>query len=226
MGTGSRMPRAQRRTQLLEIATEEFTRRGFQAVAMDDIAHAAGVTKPVLYQHFRSKEALYLAVVEEIRARLLEGAHDLITMPGDSFARAHYGFSRFWELTYPTAGLHLFTSSAQPSEEISRRIGETLDEIALLIATVITRTRRIDADRARVLGRSLLAMAQTTASLLEQTEDPSERDRILETVTHLAVGGLVTFAPLPQPQVHGEVTGADDSPGHDRGPSAEGEVDA
>ena len=57
MSTSStpRMPRAQRRAQLLDLATQVFTEKGFQATSMDDIAAAAGVTKPVLYQHFESK---------------------------------------------------------------------------------------------------------------------------------------------------------------------------
>src|SRR5690625_1704509 len=69
----SRMPRAQRRTQLLELATSVFTQKGFQATSMDDIAAAAGVTKPVLYQHFDSKETLYVEVIDITARSLLEG---------------------------------------------------------------------------------------------------------------------------------------------------------
>ena len=58
-----RLPAEQRRTQLLEVAIEIFAERGFHATSMDDIAEAAGVTKPVLYQHFRSKRDLYREVL-------------------------------------------------------------------------------------------------------------------------------------------------------------------
>ena len=59
MNATLRMPRSQRRAQLLQLATAEFTAKGYQGTSMDDIALAAGVTKPVLYQHFASKEALF-----------------------------------------------------------------------------------------------------------------------------------------------------------------------
>ena len=50
----------------------EFADRGFHATAMDDLALAAGVTKPVFYQHFPSKRALFVAVLEDVGGRLLE----------------------------------------------------------------------------------------------------------------------------------------------------------
>ena len=68
----ARMPRAQRRNQLLELATQVFTEKGYQATSMDDIAAAAGVTKPVLYQHFSSKQSLYIEVLDIIAESMLE----------------------------------------------------------------------------------------------------------------------------------------------------------
>ncbi|MDA8340818.1 MAG: helix-turn-helix domain containing protein, partial [Actinomycetota bacterium] len=59
-GGGRRLPAEQRRSQLFEVALLLFAERGYSATTMDDIAEAAGVTKPLLYQHFDSKRALYL----------------------------------------------------------------------------------------------------------------------------------------------------------------------
>src|SRR5262247_3076624 len=72
----TRLPRSARRMQLLEAAQEVFVAQGYHAAAMDDIAERAGVSKPVLYQHFPGKLELYLAlldthcdaIVERIRA--------------------------------------------------------------------------------------------------------------------------------------------------------------
>src|SRR5690606_23789772 len=61
---GGRMPRKARRAQLLEAALEVFVAQGYHAAAMDDIADRAGVSKPVLYQHFPGKLELYLALLE------------------------------------------------------------------------------------------------------------------------------------------------------------------
>src|SRR5512144_1048772 len=60
----SRLPRHERRRQLLDAALEVFVSQGYHAAAMDDIAERAGVSKPVLYQHFPGKLALYLALLD------------------------------------------------------------------------------------------------------------------------------------------------------------------
>ena len=61
---GNRLPRDERRGQLLIAASEVFVDRGYHAAGMDEIADRAGVSKPVLYQHFSSKVELYLAVLQ------------------------------------------------------------------------------------------------------------------------------------------------------------------
>src|SRR5713226_2372614 len=61
----NRLPRHERRRQLLDAALEIFVSRGYHAAAMDEIAERAGVSKPVLYQHFPGKLELYLALLDE-----------------------------------------------------------------------------------------------------------------------------------------------------------------
>ncbi len=87
------MPADQRRQQLFEVARERFAQQGFHATSMDEIAEAAGVTKPVLYQHFPSKRALYVEllslrsdpefarIVEEILDAAAETIATLIEIP-------------------------------------------------------------------------------------------------------------------------------------------------
>jgi len=69
---GTRLPRLARRRQLLDAAMEVFVARGYHAAAMDEIAERAGVSKPVLYQHFPGKQDLYLALLDESVGRLVE----------------------------------------------------------------------------------------------------------------------------------------------------------
>ena len=68
----SRLPRHERRRQLLDAALEVFVSQGYHAAAMDDIAERAGVSKPVLYQHFPGKLELYLALLDESVGTLVE----------------------------------------------------------------------------------------------------------------------------------------------------------
>ncbi|MBE1579667.1 MULTISPECIES: TetR/AcrR family transcriptional regulator [Pseudonocardiaceae] len=65
-----RMPRAQRREQILDAATRAFARTGFTATGLDDIAAEAGVTHVILYRHFASKNDLYRAVLDRACTRL------------------------------------------------------------------------------------------------------------------------------------------------------------
>ena len=68
-----RLPAEQRRRQLLDVACQVFAAGGFHTTAMDDVANAAGVTKPVLYQHFPSKRALFVELLEDVGRQLLDG---------------------------------------------------------------------------------------------------------------------------------------------------------
>src|SRR5579875_2848546 len=80
LARGARLPRSARRKQLLAAAQEVFVANGYHAAAMDDIAERAGVSKPVLYQHFPGKLELYLALLDTQAAAL-----------GDAFVAAQAG---------------------------------------------------------------------------------------------------------------------------------------
>lgn len=67
---GQRLPAARRREQLLAVGRQVFAERGFHGAAMTDVAERAGVTKPVLYQHFDSKRALYGCILADVGDRL------------------------------------------------------------------------------------------------------------------------------------------------------------
>ncbi len=69
-----RLPRAERRALIVEAAGRQFGERGYDGTRLDEVAAAAGVTKPILYRHFDSKKALYLALLARHR-------DDLATFP-------------------------------------------------------------------------------------------------------------------------------------------------
>ena len=74
-GTGSaRLPAARRRTLIETAAARLFAERGYAGTRLDDVAAASGVTKPVLYRHFASKKALYLALLDTHRTEQLRVA--------------------------------------------------------------------------------------------------------------------------------------------------------
>lgn len=67
-----RMPRAERMRQMVEVAEQVFSARGYAAASMDEIAELVGVSKPMLYEYFNSKEGLLLACIRESRSVLRE----------------------------------------------------------------------------------------------------------------------------------------------------------
>jgi AcrR family transcriptional regulator len=67
-----RTPRAVREAQMVAAAERLFSERGYHGVSMDEIATASGISKPMLYEYFGSKEGLFLACVERARGRLFE----------------------------------------------------------------------------------------------------------------------------------------------------------
>src|ERR1700709_2561954 len=78
---GNRLPRDERRGQLLIAASEVFVDRGYHAAGMDEIADRAGVSKPVLYPHFSSKLELYLAVLQRHVDNLVSGGRQALPHP-------------------------------------------------------------------------------------------------------------------------------------------------
>lgn len=85
-----KLPRAEREKQMLDIAAQAFGRHGFHAASMDEIARACGVTKPMLYAYFSSKEGLYLATVERA-GRYVVGAVEALLAEPDPLTRLRQG---------------------------------------------------------------------------------------------------------------------------------------
>jgi AcrR family transcriptional regulator len=72
-----RLKAAQRREQLIEVATKLFARTGYDGTPTFEIAKAAGVTEPILYRHFKSKQELFVAIVREVSNRTLQEWQEL-----------------------------------------------------------------------------------------------------------------------------------------------------
>src|ERR1700734_4338282 len=93
----NRLPRHERRRQLLDAAMEVFVARGYHAAAMDEIAERAGVSKPVLYQHFPGKQELYLALLDESVDRLIEAVEAALRSTADNRQRVNATFAAYYE---------------------------------------------------------------------------------------------------------------------------------
>jgi AcrR family transcriptional regulator len=84
-----RLTKAERKRQLLAHAKNLFVTQGYQATTTEKIAQAAGVSEPVLYRHFANKKALFLEVLEEIRAATLQRWNSETSGLTDPLAKLH-----------------------------------------------------------------------------------------------------------------------------------------
>jgi AcrR family transcriptional regulator len=96
--TRRRVPRAEREESMLEAAGAAFAARGFHAASMDAIAEDAGISKPMLYSYFGSKEGLYVAYLERSGRALLDGMRRAAPPDGPLDERLRAGILAF--LTY------------------------------------------------------------------------------------------------------------------------------
>src|SRR5882757_4234116 len=94
---GTRLPRQARRRQLLGAAQEVFVAQGYHAAAMDEIAERAGVSKPVLYQHFPGKLDLYLALLDEHAEGLVQRVRDALASTPDNKLRVERTMKAFYD---------------------------------------------------------------------------------------------------------------------------------
>src|SRR5271170_6435085 len=93
-----RLTARQRRRQLVAVALELFARRGYRAATMDDIAEAAGVTKPLVYQHFSSKRALYLELVESVSQDLRAAIAEATARAEGPRQQVELGFAAYFRM--------------------------------------------------------------------------------------------------------------------------------
>jgi AcrR family transcriptional regulator len=92
------MPRAEREDEMLQAAGQAFATHGFHDASMDAIAAAAGISKPMLYNYFGSKQGLYVAYVERSGRALLKSMREAASPDAPAAQRLHAGIVAF--LTY------------------------------------------------------------------------------------------------------------------------------
>ena len=126
-----RLPADQRRQQLLDVAREVFAERGYHVTAMDDIAEAAGVTKPVLYQHFPSKRSLYIELLTDTGDQLLRALTAATYGMKSGRERVESGFLAYFRFVADSrAGFRLLISASIRTDPEFARVVDTVEQAA------------------------------------------------------------------------------------------------
>ena len=159
----TRLPAEQRRRQLLDVACQVFAERGFHATSMDDVATRAGVTKPVLYQHFPSKRALFVELLDDVGHQLLGELAIATGAAHSGRERVHEGFTAYFRfVTGNQAAFRLlFGASARNDPEFTEVVDRVLDETAEAITNLIAIEGTTE--HRRVLAHALIGVAEATS---------------------------------------------------------------
>jgi AcrR family transcriptional regulator len=192
---GSRLPRRARRAQLLESALEVFVAQGYHAAAMDDIADRAGVSKPVLYQHFPGKLDLYLALLDRAVDTVIQGTRAALEST-DNKQRVAATMHAFYTYVASEEGEFrlVFESDLTNEPAVRERIDRVTTECADLIAHVIHDDTGLPSEQSRLLAVALVGMGQVSARFWLQDRllgnDTIEQDTAAGLVAGLAWRGI------------------------------------
>jgi AcrR family transcriptional regulator len=157
-----RLPADQRRIQLLDVARARFAEQGFHATSMDEIAESAGVTKPVLYQHFPSKRALYVELLDSTGQALLTTLAESAGRAPSGRSAVEAGFRAYFQFAMTNRdGFRLLLASAVRSDdEFSRVVSEMMEAITNAIAQLIDIP---DEQHRMVLASAIVGMAESVS---------------------------------------------------------------
>ena len=199
----ARMPRTARRAQLLDVALGVFVAQGYHAASMDVIAERAGVSKPVLYQHFPGKLDLYLALLETSCNTVIEGVRDALASTHDNRQRVKATIALWYEYVADEGAAFrlVFESDLTNDPAVRGQIDRVIQESAAAIAEVIAEDTGLPEASAHLLAVSLVGMGHVGARNWTDTNSPLSQDEAVALVAGLAWRGIGGF---PRENTQGE----------------------
>jgi AcrR family transcriptional regulator len=212
-GRPGRLPRSARRKQLLAAAQQVFVANGYHAAAMDDIAERAGVSKPVLYQHFPGKLDLYLALLDTHCDALVEQVRTAMQATSDNKERVRGAMEAYFDFVdHESEAFRLVFESDLRNEPAVRLRAERVERgcVEAITQTIMADTG-VSRARAELLAAGLAGAAEAAARFWlshgRQVEKPSA-EHLLAT---LAWRGIASF-PLAEETIAPRVPTHDDAP--------------
>ncbi len=162
---GTRMPRSERRAQLLDAAREVFVERGYHAAAMDEIAVRAGVSKPVLYQHFPGKLDLYLALLDISIDEFVDSVIHALDSTSDNKRRVAAAMETFFAFVGGQGDTFrlLFENDLTNADAVRGRLDSLTRRCAEAIAPVIAEDTGLSNEESQLLAAGMVGMAQVAA---------------------------------------------------------------
>ena len=197
-----RLSGGERRRQLSTVALRLFAERGYESTTMDEIAEASGVTKPLLYQHFSSKRALYLELVDSVAEELLAEISAATAAASGPREQVEDGFAAYFRMvvTHETAFRLLYSRSSSADPELGDALRRVEDAIAVAIDPLIA--AGLDPGHRRFLAHAVVGMAEGASRHWVETRGErsdgsrdarwlgTEAQRLARRIAELAWAGL------------------------------------
>ena len=209
---GTRLPRTARRSQLLGAAREVFVAQGYHAAAMDEIAKRAGVSKPVLYQHFPGKHELYVALIDQHAAEVVEAVRAGLGSTTNNKLRGVGAINAFFDfIDRENESFRLiFESDLTNDPDVRERVDSVHQQCGEMIAELIHEETGLPADECELLGMGLSGMAHVAARFWLQKGRQMPREEAVRLVAQLVWRGVAGF-----PRIHED----DEQPAEAEAPS-------
>jgi AcrR family transcriptional regulator len=197
LARGGRLPRSARRKQLLAAAQEVFVANGYHAAAMDDIAERAGVSKPVLYQHFPGKLELYLALLDTQAERLSDAVHEALARTDDNRMRIHGVLTAYFEFVdrddEDGAFRLIFETDLGNEPSVRSRVEGVTQKTMQAVADVVAVDTGLDRAAAELLATALTGAAQVAARWWLASERPVSQSDAVGLLEGLLWRGISNF---------------------------------
>jgi AcrR family transcriptional regulator len=195
---GVRLPRTERRAQLLAAAQRVFAENGYHAAAMDEIAEVAGVSKPVLYQHFPGKLDLYIALLESHVDELVKRVQNALDSTTENKQRVPATVGAFFDFVSEDAGAFrmVFESDLRGEPAVQEAVDRATSASVDAITETITADAGLDEDKARLLAVGLVGMSQVSARFWLQHHQSMSQEEAVALTANLAWRGIGGGFPL------------------------------
>ena len=195
-----RMTGKERRQQLLDVARALFAEKGFDSASVEEIAHRAGVSKPVVYEHFGGKEGIYAVVVDREMQALLSGMTDALTEdsahPRLLLERAACSLLDYIEGS--TDGFRILIRDspvATATGTFSSLLNDIASQVEHILGVQFTKSG-YDAKLAALYAQSLVGMVALTGQWWLDARKP-KKDEVAAHLVNLAWNGLSNLEGKP-----------------------------
>lgn len=184
-----------RRSAVMRAGLEIFTEKGFHLASMDDIAERAGVSKPILYQHFSSKHELYLGILDERVEAIVQQVRGAIESALTNKTRLEAAISCYFNLIDDAdLGYRLiFESDFTMNHDVRARVEDVVSQVSRIVGAEVSKQTGMSLGEANILAGGLSGMAQAAAWRWLRLGRPISIELAISQTLDLAWNGLISI---------------------------------